>query len=108
MPWWSWLVIWSALTLGFLALLVWFGVRLYRKCLGVLRALEEVGDQVAALNRDSSPKPEQFRPAVFTDLAVLRHKVEQRDAERSHRGQMRRDGRIVRGKLMRNARYVTR
>ena len=108
MPWWSWLLIWSVLTLGFLALLVWSGVRLYRKSLGALRAFEALGDQIAALNVDVSPRPEQFRPAVFTDLAALRLEVEQREAERVHRRQVRRDGRIVRGKLMRNARYVTR
>ena len=108
MPWWSWLLIWSALTLGCLALLVLSGVRLYRKSLDALRALEILGDQVAALNADSTPKPEQFRPAVFTDLAVLRLEVEQRDAERRHRRQVRRDGRIVQGKLVRNARYLTR
>ena len=108
MPWWFWLLIWSGLTLGSLALLVWFGVRLYRKSFGALCAFEALGEQIAALNVDVSPRPEQFRPAVFTDLALLRHELEQREVERLHRRQVRRDGRIVRGKLMRNARYVTR
>ena len=108
MPWWSWLLIWSALTLGFFALLVWSGVRLYRKSRGALRAFEALGDRVAVLNVDVKPKSEPFRPAVFTDLAVLHHEVEQREAERVHRRQVRRDARIVRGKLMRNARFVTR
>ncbi|WP_104178185.1 hypothetical protein [Cryobacterium sp. Y50] len=108
MPWWSWLLIWSGLTLGSLAVLVWSGLRLYRKSLGALCAFEALADQVAALNVDVSPRPEEFRPAVFMDLAGLRHEVEQREAERVHRRQVRRDGRIVRGKLIGNARYVTR
>ena len=104
MPWWSWLLIWSGLALGLLGLLAWFAVQLYRKALGTLQAFEALSDQVAGVTWDSSPQPVLFKPAVFADLNQLRREGEQRRAERTHRRQVRRDGLIVRGKLMRNAR----
>ena len=104
MPWWSWLLIWSGLALVLLGVLTWFAVQLYRKALGTLQAFEALSDQVAGLSWDSSSPPALFKPAVFADLKRLRREVEQRRAERTHRRQMRRDGLIVRGKLMRNAR----
>ena len=104
MPWWSWLLIWSALTFALLGLLLWFAVSLYRKALRALRALEAVSGQVAELTTDSSLEPETFRPAVFTDLTLLHDSLTQQRAERAHRRQVRRDEWIVRGKLMRKGR----
>ncbi len=104
MPWWSWFLIWCLLVLGLLAVLVWFAVRLFRKAVGILHALESLNDQVAAIDLELAPAPDAFTPAVFADIVVLLHTVEQRRAEKVHRRQLRRDAWIVRGKLLRNAR----
>ncbi|TFD67841.1 hypothetical protein [Cryobacterium ruanii] len=108
MPWWSWLLIWCVLTLGLCAVLGWFAVALYRKARGTLQALEFLSDQVSAIDFDLSTATSSFGSAVFADSAVLLHNVEQHRAERTHRRQLRRDRLIVRGKLMRTARYDTR
>jgi hypothetical protein len=104
MPWWSWLLIWSGLMLILLAVLSWFAVALYRKSLGTLRALESFSDQVSAVDLDLPPDSVPFTPAVFADSAELFHNVEQRRGDRAHRRQLRRDARILRGKLMHKTR----
>lgn len=104
MPWWSWLLIWSALTVMLLAVLGWFAVTLYRKSLRTLRALQVISDQISDMNADLPLRSSLFQPAIFADSAVLLRNVEQRRVERTHRRQVRRDARIVRGKLLRNAR----
>ncbi|WP_104082688.1 hypothetical protein [Cryobacterium sp. Y11] len=109
MPWWSWFLIWGALVLAFLGMLVWSAVGLYRKARRVLRALGDVTDQVAALELAadvSAPVPQHL--AVFADPEELHHNAQRHRADREHHRQLRRDARIVRGKLLRNARYVTR
>jgi len=104
MPWWSWLLIWGVLVLGLFVVLIFFAVVLYRNSLGTLRAAEALNDQLLAVERDLPPTVSPFSPAVFADSAVLLHDVELRRADRAHRRQLRRDARIVRGKLLRNAR----
>ena len=109
MPWWSWLVIWSVLVLAFVGMLVWFAVGLYRKAGRVLRALEDVTDQVAALElAEDASAPVRQHFAVFADPEKLHLNAQRQRADRIHHRQLRRDARIVRGKLMRNVRYVTR
>ena len=104
MPWWSWLLIWSGLVLGLLAVLSWFGVALYRQARGTLLALESLSDQVSAVDLDLAATRPPFTAAAFADATVLRHHLEQRRVERTRRRQLRRDALIVRGKLMRNVR----
>jgi len=104
MPWWSWLLIWCALVLMLLAVLSWFAVALYRKSLSTLRALQVLSDQITDLDADLPPRSKPFQPAIFADAGVLRANVEQRRTQREHRGQLRRDARIRRGKLLQNAR----
>ena len=104
MPWWSWLLIWSGLVVILLTVLGWFAVALYRKALGTLRAVEALSDQVSAVDLDLPPDSVLFTPAVFADSAVLFHNVEQRRGEQAHRRQLRRDARILRGKLMHKTR----
>ena len=104
MPWWSWLLIWSGLVFILLAVLSWFAVALYRKSLGTLRALEALSDQVSAVDLDLPPYSVPFTPAVFADAAVLFQNVEQRRGDRVHRRQLRRDARILRGKLLHKTR----
>ena len=104
MPWWSWFLIWSVLVAGLLVVLGWCAVMLYRKALTTLRAIEVLSDQVCAVDLVVPSVSVSFNPAVFADAAVVLRNVEQNRADRSHRSQVRRDARIVRGKLMRNAR----
>ena len=104
MPWWSWLLIWTGLTLGLLALLSWFALSLFRKARGTLQALESLRGQLPTGEFDGLAAAAVGIPAVFADSAVLLGRVDQLRAERTHRNQVRRDARIVRGKLMRHAR----
>jgi hypothetical protein len=87
-----------------LAVLSWFAVALYRKSLSTLRALQVLSDQITDLDADLPPRSKPFQPAIFADAGVLRANVEQRRTQREHRGQLRRDARIRRGKLLQNAR----
>ncbi|TFD57792.1 hypothetical protein E3T39_13525 [Cryobacterium suzukii] len=104
MPWWSWLLIWGVLVAGLFTVLGWYAMTLYRKAVTTLRALELLSDQVSAVDLVAPSVSVSFVPAVFADAAVVLRNVEQNRADRSHRNQVRRDARIVRGKLMRNAR----
>ncbi|MDJ0377701.1 hypothetical protein [Cryobacterium sp. PH31-L1] len=104
MPWWSWLLIWTVLTLGLLAVLSWFAVSLFRTARGTLQALESFHGQLPTGEFDRPTAASVGVPAVFADSAVLLGRVEQLRAERTHRSQVRRDARIVRGKLLGHAR----
>ena len=104
MPWWSWLLIWGVLVAGLFVVLIWCAVALYRKAVTTLRALEALNDQVSSVDLDVPSVCASFSPAVFADSAVVLRNIEQNRADRAHRSQVRRDARIVRGKLMRNAR----
>ena len=104
MPGWSWLLIWGVLAVGLLVVLSWYAVALYRKAITTLRALEALSNQISAVDLDVPSVSASFTPAVFADPAVMLRNVEQNRTDRTHRSQIRRDARIVRGKLMRNAR----
>ncbi|MCY7404360.1 MAG: alkaline shock response membrane anchor protein AmaP [Cryobacterium sp.] len=104
MPWWSWALIWTGLALILLAVLGWFAVALYRKSLGTLSAVVALSDRVSSVDLDLPLGSAPFTAAVFADSAELVRKVEQHRVERTHRRQLRRDARIMRGKLIPNAR----
>ncbi|MDJ0348229.1 hypothetical protein [Cryobacterium sp. PH29-G1] len=104
MPWWSWLLIWCLLVLSLFAVLIWCAVMLYRKARGTLHAVASLSDQISAVDPGRPGPTAPVVPAVFADSALLRHYVEQRRAESTHRRQLRRDAWIRRGKLLRNAR----
>ena len=104
MPWWSWLLIWGVLVTGLIAVLIWCAVALFRKAVTTLHALEALNDQVSSVDLDVPSVCASFVPAVFADSAVLLRNVEQNRADRGHRSQVRRDARIVRGKLFPTAR----
>jgi hypothetical protein len=104
MPWWSWLLIWSVLVLGLLGMLAWFGYALFRKLMGALKALEELGNQVARLGPAADEAaPYKFRPAVFRDLHELVHAAGVARNARDRRRQLRRDRFIARSKLFAQA-----
>ncbi|TFD00030.1 hypothetical protein E3T28_08710 [Cryobacterium sinapicolor] len=101
MPWWSWVLIWTGLVLGLLAMLAWFGFALFKKVRGTVRALQELGDLVSDVTGgQEAPAPDRFRPAIFTDLADLYFALELVQRDRGQRRQRRRDSLIARGKLV--------
>ncbi|MDJ0322623.1 hypothetical protein QMG61_02440 [Cryobacterium sp. PH31-AA6] len=104
MPWWSWILIWTGLVLGLLAMLAWFGYALFRKAIRTADALERLGDQVAELgDRPDLPPEPRFRPAVFETRADIQLDFELTRAERLLRRQLRRDRLVARGKLLQQA-----
>ncbi|TDW28510.1 hypothetical protein [Cryobacterium psychrophilum] len=113
MPWWSWLLIWTGAVLLLLGTLTGLGIVLYRKLMRTADALQDLGDQLAALERGGTPggahdEPRRFRPAVFVDAAELRVAVESASVGQRHRAQLRRDRLITRGKLMLHAQMIQR
>ncbi|MET0955495.1 MAG: hypothetical protein ABWY68_06050 [Cryobacterium sp.] len=105
MPWWSWILIWTVLVAGLLGMLAWFAVRLFRKLMGTLGALEELGDQISELDLDLEPERTPFRAAVFADRHALGAAIDQARIERAHRRALRRDLAISRGKLLQHTPY---
>jgi len=106
MPWWSWVLIWTGLVLGLLGMLAWFGLRLFRKSMRTLRALEGLGRPADpdphALAAEFEPEP--FTPAVFRSRQELSDAVLVRRAAGARRRQLRRDRLIQRSKLVTYAR----
>lgn len=104
MPWWSWVIIWTVLVLLLLAMLAWFAVVLFKKLVATMHALGELGDQLAALDvRLDDLGGEPFRPAIWADRTELAVDIERRRHQRMRRRQERRDARVARGKLIRQA-----
>lgn len=101
MPWWSWVLIWTGLVLGLLAMLAWFGFALFKKGMATVRALQELGARVGDVTRGlEAPAQSRFRPAIFTDPVDLYLALEVVRHDRGQRRQRRRDSLIARGKLV--------
>lgn len=102
MPWWSWLLIWSALALALLTTVALFGVALFRKLMTLVDALAELGATVGAAGTqaDDGVAPARAIPAVFHSPGRFAEVVADRRFDRLHRRQLRRDRAIDRGKLL--------
>ncbi|TFB99340.1 hypothetical protein E3O42_13945 [Cryobacterium adonitolivorans] len=105
MPVWSWILIWTLLVAGLIAMLVWFAVHLFRKLMATMGALEDLGDQLAELDLDTGVPGAPFHPAVFQKRRVLAAAIDQARLERAHRRAHRRDLAINRGKLIQHTPY---
>ena len=105
MPVWGWILIWTVLVAGLLGMLAWFAVRLFRKLMATLGALEDLGDQVAALDLDTELAPVPFHPAVFQDRRALSAAIAQARLGAVLRRAERRDLSVSRGKLLRHTPY---
>lgn len=101
MPWWSWLLIWLGLSLALLAMLAFFGYRLFVKAMTTLQALGDLTDKTELLssqfNDDSEPV---FHPAVFGPVREYAQNWEQRRARNATIRHTRREARIRRGRLL--------
>jgi hypothetical protein len=105
MPVWSWILIWAVLVAGLLGMLAWFAVRLFRKLMGTLGALEDLGDQLTELDLDRELPRARFHPAVFADRRALAAAIDRARLDRAHRRALRRDLSIGRGKLLQHTPY---
>ncbi|WEO79189.1 hypothetical protein BJQ94_09220 [Cryobacterium sp. SO2] len=105
MPLWSWILIWTLLVAGLVGMLAWFAVRLFRKSMRTLAALDELGQQVAELDTGAQLPGTAFRPAVFEDRRALAAAIEQSRVEHSRRRSLRRERSINRGKLLQHTPY---
>jgi hypothetical protein len=100
MAWWSWLLIWGVLGLAFVGMLVWFGFRLFRKVMAVAAELSDLLDKTQLLESQAEELRETIAPAVFDDPAELSAAREQKRADNERRRQIRRESRVLRGKLL--------
>jgi hypothetical protein len=104
-PLWGWILLWTLLVLGLLAMLTFFAIRLFRKLMATLGALEDLGDQLADLDMAADLPRSRFRPAVFQSRHTLAAAISQARIERAYRRAHRRDLAIGRGKLLRHTPY---
>ena len=97
MPWWSWILIWVALTAVALLLYVLIGYRIFRKFMAVLREVQSAGER---LSFSSAPVPPaqaaEFRSAVFADPEAERLRYQ---AGKAARKEARRERRVQRRTL---------
>ena len=85
---WWWVLVWTVVVLGSLALLVLLGLRLFRQGVALGRELEvaatrfsSVADRLDELSRAFTPEPS----AVFEDPATIRQRQAARDRRGRHR-----------------------
>ncbi len=109
MPWWSWILIWGGLVLALLAMLALLSWWLFRKAVGVMEELGALADKTDALGRMSDRLAETdttpFVPAVLQDraeVAAVQHAIVRQREERRH---LRREKRILRGRMLTRADY---
>lgn len=104
MPWWSWLVIWGVLVAALLALLVWQGIRLFKKLMGAFTELGELADKTSILQQRADELTERrFEPAVFADASRLSHERDLTRTQRSEERQLKREARVQHGRLLTKA-----
>ncbi|PPG48672.1 hypothetical protein C5C24_15415 [Rathayibacter sp. AY2B3] len=101
MIWWSWILIWLGLALGALTMLVLFALSYWRKGKTLLGQLSEVTAKLEALSPgvtdDLPPRPPS---SLFADRDDVRRAHEGRRDARRDRIDLRRSGRVERGKLL--------
>jgi hypothetical protein len=101
MPWWSWLVIWGSLGLLALAALAFLGYRIVIKFMAVFSALGDLADKTALLDAQTDALVNDRVPsAVFADPVELARARRAQKARRAHRRQLRREARVLRGKII--------
>jgi hypothetical protein len=99
--WWGWLVIWVALVILLLGMYAFFGLRLFRKGVKVLRELEKLTDQVANLSANVTElQPEPSQNAILVGYPTIYRQRESFRRSRDERKQVRREKTLERGKLL--------
>lgn len=101
MPWWSWLIIWTGLTLGLLGMLgvaVW---RLFQKATGVLDDLDSLLEQLDTVTGNIKEleiiSSENAILVGYAEQAARREILVER---RARVRELRREQRLLRGKIL--------
>ena len=95
--WWGWILIWTGLVLGMLAMLGLFAWWLFRKSLVTLDDLSDLAEKTSILEVDD----ERVAPAQRAVLLSLREVLAREDARKKHRSERkiaRHERRIARAK----------
>jgi hypothetical protein len=101
MPWWSWVLIWVLLVVALLGMLALFGRMLFRKAMTAFDALGELSSRLELLDAASEAvAPEHFTNAILRDRAEVRQAHRVLAQLRADRKRLRRERRLVRGKLL--------
>lgn len=101
MTWWSWILIWLGLTALLLGVLAFFGLRLFRKGLALLRQIEELTEKMARLTEYAEAEPVRRAPsAILVPYEQVLRRREERRELRQERIHDRRAARVQRGKLL--------
>ncbi|AZZ48778.1 hypothetical protein C5C31_04135 [Rathayibacter rathayi] len=101
MTWWSWILIWVGLALGAVAVLVLFALSYWRKGKLLLGQLSEVTAKLETLSPGMTEDlPSRPPSSLFADRALVRRAHEGRRDARRDRIDLRRSGRVERGKLL--------
>ncbi|NQX27451.1 hypothetical protein HQQ81_08820 [Microbacteriaceae bacterium VKM Ac-2854] len=101
MSWWSWILIWLGLALLLLGVLAFFGLRLFRKGMALLRQTEELTAKMARLTDYAEAESVRRNPsAILVPYEQVYRRREERRELREERILDRRAARVRRGKLL--------
>jgi hypothetical protein len=101
MQWWAWLVIWGGLVLVALALFAWLVYRIVTKSIAAFSALGELVEKADLLGARAEEIADEHRLlAIFEDAGDVAADVHAARVRRQYRRQMRREARVLRGKLL--------
>ena len=85
-PWWGWLLIWSGLVMGLIAVLTLFAWRLLRTFLGLLDEAENLSDRAEILfPDDAGTDPVAMPPTALAVLATAEDVTMRENARLAHR-----------------------
>ena len=101
MPWWSWILIWSALIVAAAAFYALVGWRIFRKLMATLReaesAVSALGVSVPATVGPMAGTPEQ-ELGIFEDPILVRARYEEgKETRKDRRRERRIDRRLANG-----------
>jgi hypothetical protein len=101
MPWFAWLIIWTALGLALLTMLGVAAWRLFQKATGILDDLDSLLDQLAAVTENieelTAPASENAILVGYAEQSARREALVQ---HRTRVKDLRREQRLLRGKIL--------
>jgi hypothetical protein len=95
--WWGWLLIWTGLALGLLAMLALSAWWLFRKSLRLLDDVSALADKTSILDIDEPVLP-RHQIAVLAELREIRRREDARREHRADRRRAKREGRMARAR----------
>lgn len=97
MPWWSWLIIWTALVLALLAMLGLSAWWLFRKFLVLTENLGDLAGTLEVLDVEAA-EPVRAQLAILADLRDIRAREDARRFRRATRRRERHERRMARAR----------